>query len=640
MSDSRKISLLDLQAPDLSQYGKTNRDLNRGATRSTDSSYRKQLSESLSKKQTTTSTEKAQERESRSADLKSDQSRTGSKNTESRSTTEPRDDQAPVENQQREGTRSASEKSKIGNSGPEKVTTDQEQDLQGNSETIETTEEVINPQPAANLPTKEKEQTYSLFNTSFAVQNEAAFDQEVTTADSEILPPANFQLVDDQNLVNLQTDVTDTGLSEPIPIPDGLADQLKKQVVETSQTESGQEITAVDVSNLNPELNAANQPDETPTEQIEGEKQLSDAELKLQLEKISDLEISDELKQAIEEYQAKNSDNGAGSTDENEVDIQALIQQRYQRSRNEEQTESDSDEANQGEIPLDHDSLQQVSDTVIEQLQQEPESEQPDITEIVKESSAREAERAKQTDQQNEEVTQTVVNPGLKPASETLSQIQTESTKTAPVSQDNSTIDQDQTLSQSTGTPLSSQTTGTQSTTPVGPPVDVKQVEQLVERIVGAVRQSQSTGQQLKIRLSPPELGTLQIEVSLKNGEYTAKLEVQNRHAQKVINDNIAQLKEALTKTGVSLDRIDVHINTDSTEDQRSSHSDAQTQSGGDFESNQFSENEGGSEERQQEPGFAEETFRQDDVADENSPKVSRSQGIVTENVEEIDVQI
>lgn len=644
MSDSHKISLLDLQAPDLSQYGKTNRDLNRAATRSTDSSYRKQLSESLSKKQTNTSTDKAQERESRSADLKSDQSRAASKNTESRSTAEPRDDQAPVENQQRDvsrdGTTSPSEESRAIDSRTENVVTDQEQNLQDNSETIETTEEVINPQPSANLPTKEKEQNYSLFNTSFAVQNEEPLEQEVTTADSEIHPPANFQFVDDQNQVNLQINETDTGLSEPIPIPDGLADQLKKQVVETSQTESGQDVTAVDVSNLNPELYVDNQHDETPTELTEGENQPSEAELKLQLEKNSDLEISDELKQAIEEYQAKNSDNGAGSADGNEVDIQALIQQRYQRSRNEEQTESDSEEANQGEIPLDHDSLQQVSDTVIEQLQQEPESEQPDITEIVKESSAREAERAKQTDQQNEEVTQTVVNPGLKPASETLSQIQTESTKTAPVSQENSAIDQDQTLSQQAGTPLSSQTTGTQSTTPVGPPVDVKQVEQLVERIVGAVRQSQSTGQQLKIRLSPPELGTLQIEVSLKNGEYTAKLEVQNRHAQKVINDNIAQLKEALSKTGVSLDRIDVHINTDSTEDQRSSHSDAQTQSEGDFESNQFSENEGGSEERQQESGFTEETFRQDEVADENSPKVSRSQGIVTENVEEIDVQI
>jgi len=115
----------------------------------------------------------------------------------------------------------------------------------------------------------------------------------------------------------------------------------------------------------------------------------------------------------------------------------------------------------------------------------------------------------------------------------------------------------------------------------------------------------------------------------LKNGEYTAKLEVQNRHAQKVINDSIAQLKEALAKTGISLDRIDVHINTEAREDQRSS------QSG-----TQFSENPQDNEQRSGEQPFVEEAVKQDEAADQDRPQVARSQGIVTENVEEIDVQI
>jgi hypothetical protein len=280
MADSHKISLLDLQAPDLSQYGKKNRDLNRGATRSTDSSYRKQLSESLSKKQTSSSTEKASERESRSADLKSDQARTKSNTPEARSTSESRQDQAAAESQQRnisrDETTSVSEESRVTDSRTEKTVTDQEQKLQGNSETIETTEEVINPQPANNLPTKDKEQNYSLFNTAFAVQNEGAFDQEVTTADSEVQPPANFQLVDDQSLVNLQTDVTETGLDQAIPIPEGLADQLNKQFVETSQTDSGQEVADVDVPSFNQELNTANQLDSSLTEQAESENQSSE----------------------------------------------------------------------------------------------------------------------------------------------------------------------------------------------------------------------------------------------------------------------------------------------------------------------------------------------------------------------------
>jgi len=132
----------------------------------------------------------------------------------------------------------------------------------------------------------------------------------------------------------------------------------------------------------------------------------------------------------------------------------------------------------------------------------------------------------------------------------------------------------------------------------------------------------------------------LQIEVSLKNGEYTAKLEVQNRHAQKVINDNIAQLKEALSKTGVSLDRIDVHINTDASEDQRSSQSGTQSDSGNDFNSQQFSDNPQDSEQRPGEQSFVEDAVKQDEPADQDRPQVVRSQGIASENVEEIDVQI
>ncbi|MCA9015651.1 MAG: flagellar hook-length control protein FliK, partial [Planctomycetaceae bacterium] len=534
------------------------------------------------------------------------------------------------------------DESAVASTGVEKTATEQEPGAAVKSEALEVTEEVVNPQAEIKLPVPNKEQSYSLFQNSFAAQNEGAFDQEVTTADSEIHPPANFQFVNDQHLANLQTEVSETDLNEAIPIPEGLADLLKQQVVETSQTDSGQEVQAVDVTSLAQELNIAEQIGETLTEQAEEVVvPASDIEPELHLEKNSDLVISDELKQAIEAYKENQSENTAGNADENEINIQAVLQQRYQRSRNEEQSAASSDEQSQPEDSLNQESVQQVSEAVIDQLQQKPETEQPDITEIVQESSAREAERAKQPEQTSEEVTQGLVNQGLQPAAETLGQVLPESAKAAPVSQDNvASIENDQTPPQTAGIHQTTHAAGTQSTAPAGPPVDVKQVEQLVERVVEAVRQSQSTGQQLKIRLSPPELGTLQIEVSLKNGEYSAKLEVQNRHAQKVINDNIAQLKEALSKTGVSLDRIDVHINTDSTEDQRSSHSDAHSQPSSEFDSHQFSGDSGDAEERQQERSYAEESVSHDDSTEQDRPQVVRSQGIATENVEEIDVQI
>ena len=71
MSDSHKFSLLDLQPLDLSKYGKQKLDLNQGATRNPDSSYRRQLSESLSRKQPSQSADQKPETDARPRDLNS-----------------------------------------------------------------------------------------------------------------------------------------------------------------------------------------------------------------------------------------------------------------------------------------------------------------------------------------------------------------------------------------------------------------------------------------------------------------------------------------------------------------------------------------------------------------------------------------
>lgn len=640
MADSPKISLLDLQTIDLSQYARRNHEQRQGATRGTDSSYRKQLSESLAKKQTKSAPESNRDVEARSAGLKPDDSRSDTNRTESESASEVREDRNSVEPEKRESERqdpkTTPDESRIENTRTEKPGTDPEQETPDQSESYEAAEETVNPQAVNIQPVQEKEQKYSLFSTSFADQNEASSEQEVTTVEGDIQPPAHFQLSGEQSPVNLQTDVTEVGLNDRIPVPEGLAEQLNKQVIETSQTETGQVASGEEINQLLQNL-ATSQTEDGETEDIAPAGETNET---IELDQLSQLKLTDELKQAIEEYQANQSAAGEGTAESEEVDIQALIEQLYQKSRQENSTESDGEEAPQGEVPLDQESLQQISDTVIEQLQPEAETEKSDIREIVSVTNAEQAKQAGEPDPIEEGPSQHMLNPGIKASAEIPDQPQVEATKPATVTHEKGATDADQPLVQPAGTTAAPGTTGAQSTTAAGPTVDVKQVEQLVERVADAVRQSQSTGQQLRIRLSPPELGTLQIEVSLKNGEYAAKLEVQNSSAQKVINDNIAQLKEALAKTGVSLDRIDVHINTDSTEDQRSSFSDAQTQSGNDFESNQFSENSGDSEDWQQEPGYSEEAVKQEDSNEQDRPQVTRSQGVARENVEEIDVQI
>ncbi len=638
MSDSHKISLLDLQTPDLSQYGKNNLDQNRGSTRNAESSYRKQLSESLSKKQPGSSIDKKTETESRSIDHHSDKKRTENKDSDSQITDESRDNRSQVKSHQAETRRDektvGDDESQVSNSTSEKSTAAQESEIQKSSESIDSSEETLNSQQEINQSVKDRESSYSLFDSTFVTQQPGELKQEVITEAGEISPPADFHFVEDQRLVDLQVQITETGSGETIPIPEALAELLNQQVIDTSQTNSGQEVQAVDSSTEAQEVNSALQKTAELMALREGEASSVDAEVLLDSEELPELKLTDDLEQVIHDNQEPNFGDAVDSTGENEVDLQSIIQQQSLHSRNPGQSESPETESENGELTSDQAALQGVSDPVTDQVSQGLKSEQTDVSEKQTRGSG-------QAETEPNEVNQNAANVNPNVASSTQNRIQAETAKTNSVIQDNvSSIDNDHSVPLQTTASQSASVSSTQSNSPVAPAVDVKQIEQLVERIVATVRQSQSTGQQLKIRLSPPELGTLQIEVPLKNGEYTAKLEVQNNQVQKVINDNMAQLKESLSKSGIAIDRIEVQINTDSSEDHHSSQSEARSQSGSEFQSEQFSENSGDSDQRQEERSSAEDTSQNDEEAEQENPQVIRSQGVATENVEEIDVQI
>lgn len=86
--------------------------------------------------------------------------------------------------------------------------------------------------------------------------------------------------------------------------------------------------------------------------------------------------------------------------------------------------------------------------------------------------------------------------------------------------------------------------------------------DQLAQGITTATRERGP----LRIRLNPPELGTLEIEVTTRNGGVTARLNVQSPGAHKAILDNLSQLQDALTQQGHTINRIDVQLQPDSAE--------------------------------------------------------------------------
>lgn len=81
-----------------------------------------------------------------------------------------------------------------------------------------------------------------------------------------------------------------------------------------------------------------------------------------------------------------------------------------------------------------------------------------------------------------------------------------------------------------------------------------------VQRVSRAFHALGEDGGQLRLRLSPPELGSLRLEVTLRDGVLTAKLEAETAAARTVLVESLPQLRERLAEQGIQIERFDVDL--------------------------------------------------------------------------------
>jgi flagellar hook-length control protein FliK len=74
--------------------------------------------------------------------------------------------------------------------------------------------------------------------------------------------------------------------------------------------------------------------------------------------------------------------------------------------------------------------------------------------------------------------------------------------------------------------------------------------------ITGLKSELLPNGGTMHIRLDPPELGALQVKVSMQDGVMTAAFETSNDDATKLLSHSLTQLKHALESQGVSVDKL------------------------------------------------------------------------------------
>lgn len=82
----------------------------------------------------------------------------------------------------------------------------------------------------------------------------------------------------------------------------------------------------------------------------------------------------------------------------------------------------------------------------------------------------------------------------------------------------------------------------------------------LLQRVARAIEVAQNRDGPIRLRLSPPELGSLRLEVRVNAGVLSARIEVETEIARTVLLENISALRDRLADQGVRVEQFDVDL--------------------------------------------------------------------------------
>lgn len=95
---------------------------------------------------------------------------------------------------------------------------------------------------------------------------------------------------------------------------------------------------------------------------------------------------------------------------------------------------------------------------------------------------------------------------------------------------------------------------------PVSSGVNDLERTRLVQRVARAIQHVDGEGGTVRIRLSPPELGSLRIELSVHGGVMAARLEADNPLTRSLLLENLPALRERLAEQQIRVERFDVDL--------------------------------------------------------------------------------
>jgi len=88
-------------------------------------------------------------------------------------------------------------------------------------------------------------------------------------------------------------------------------------------------------------------------------------------------------------------------------------------------------------------------------------------------------------------------------------------------------------------------------------PIPLHVINQVGKRIGLAIRRGEN---HLRIRLRPPDLGSVQLDMAMKNNVLKVAMIAENHMVKELLMSHVSELKQALVEHGVELQKVDVEI--------------------------------------------------------------------------------
>lgn len=203
--------------------------------------------------------------------------------------------------------------------------------------------------------------------------------------------------------------------------------------------------------------------------------------------------------------------------------------------------------------------LQSVSiETIQVTVGQAPAKEQVDT---LKQTASNEPEKTEAQEQQNE-------LPAVHEVALAIEKVETQKIKLAsreenespspvPSAPSTSSVDGFQHRTGPTAQHAESNAADRQGSEPQMPLIDRTR---FVQRVADAFRSAHRDDGHIQLRLSPPELGSLKIEIAVRHGVLTANLETETADARRVLLDNLPALRQRLADQDIRIEKFEVDI--------------------------------------------------------------------------------